>query len=123
MQTAPVSCRAERNVPPAATIAFVTGRLPLPISPNTTSPPRACTVRPASSETSIRRKPLQFSDRSGTLRRRMRLSRGLLALLAILAVAGWWAVPFLLVAGLLLNGWYVGEDRILALRAGRLAPR
>jgi hypothetical protein len=56
----------------------------------------------------------------------MRLSRRLLvllALLAILAIAGWWAVPFLLVAGLLLNGWYVGEDRILALRARRPAPR
>src|SRR3954470_13717653 len=55
MQTAPVSWRAERNVPPAATIAFVTPRLPLPIRPNTTSPPRACTVRPASSETSMGR--------------------------------------------------------------------
>src|SRR4051812_31223885 len=53
MQTAPVSCRADRNVPPAATIAFVTARFPLPMSPKTTSPPRAWTVRPASSETSI----------------------------------------------------------------------
>src|SRR3954469_12771010 len=55
MHSAPVSWRAEWNVPPAATIAFVTARLPLPISPNTTSPPRACSVRPASSETSMGR--------------------------------------------------------------------
>src|SRR4051794_14615647 len=56
MHSAPVSWRAEWNVPPAATIAFVTARLPLPISPNTTSPPRRWTVRPASSETSMSRK-------------------------------------------------------------------
>src|SRR4051794_14506983 len=55
MHSAPVSWRAEWNVPPAATIAFVTARLPLPINPNTTSPPRACSVRPASSETTMGR--------------------------------------------------------------------
>src|SRR4051794_14345281 len=55
MHSAPVSWRAEWNVPPAATIAFVTARLPLPINPNTTSPPRACSVRPASAETSMGR--------------------------------------------------------------------
>src|SRR4051794_12583731 len=56
MHTAPVSWREEKNVPPAATIAFVTARFPLPISPNTTSPPSRCSVRPTTSETSIRRK-------------------------------------------------------------------
>src|SRR3954453_16670933 len=55
MHSAPVSGRAEWNVPPAATIAFVTARLPLPMRPNTTSPPRACSVRPVSSETSMGR--------------------------------------------------------------------
>ena len=55
MHTAPVSWRAEKNRPPAATIAFVTARFPLPIRPNTTSPPRAWTVRPTASETSIGR--------------------------------------------------------------------
>src|ERR1700759_4406764 len=53
MHSAPVSCRAEWNVPPAATIAFVTARLPLPIRPKTTSPPRRCSVRPTTSDTSI----------------------------------------------------------------------
>src|SRR3954452_3491298 len=53
MHTAPVSWRAEKKRPPAATIAFVTARFPLPIRPNTTSPPRAWTVRPTASETSI----------------------------------------------------------------------
>src|SRR3954447_17750221 len=53
MHTAPVSWREEKNRPPAATIAFVTARFPLPISPKTTSPPRAWTVRPTASETSI----------------------------------------------------------------------
>src|SRR6478735_1753959 len=55
MHTAPVSWRAEKKRPPAATIAFVTARFPLPIRPNTTSPPRAWTVRPTASETSIGR--------------------------------------------------------------------
>src|SRR3954451_15333925 len=55
MHSAPVSWRAEWTVPPPATLAFVTARLPLPIRPNTTSPPRACSVRPASSETSMGR--------------------------------------------------------------------
>src|SRR3954469_15618522 len=55
MHSAPVSWRGGGDVPPAATIAFVTARLPLPIRPNTTSPPRACSVRPASSETSMGR--------------------------------------------------------------------
>src|SRR4051794_8525291 len=53
MHTAPVSWRAEWNRPPAATMALVTARFPLPISPKTTSPPRAWTVRPTASETSI----------------------------------------------------------------------
>src|SRR5262245_7268498 len=55
MHSAPVSCRAEKKRPPAATIALVTARLPLPIKPNTTSPPNAWTVRPTTSETSMGR--------------------------------------------------------------------
>src|SRR4051794_41652609 len=58
MQTAPVSCRADTKRPPAATIALVTARLPLPMRPKTTSPPRRCTVRPIASETSIGRKTI-----------------------------------------------------------------
>src|SRR4051812_15979838 len=55
MHSAPVSWRAEWKVPPAATMAFVTARLPLPMRPNTTSPPRRCSVRPTTSETSMER--------------------------------------------------------------------
>jgi hypothetical protein len=46
----------------------------------------------------------------------------LLAAALLVAVAGAWAVPFLIVAALLLTGRFVGEQRILAARLARLAP-
>src|ERR1700755_1785374 len=58
MQTAPVSCRADTKRPPAATIALVPARWPLPMRPKTTSPPRRCSVRPIASETSIAAKTI-----------------------------------------------------------------
>jgi hypothetical protein len=58
----------------------------------------------------------------------MRLSRRhapvLLLAAALLVVAvGPWAAPLLIVASLLLTGRYVGEDRILAARRARVAPK
>jgi hypothetical protein len=53
-------------------------------------------------------------------------------LLAFAAVAAWvvggsdvvlYLAPFLLVAGLLLSGRYVGEERILAFRRARSVPK
>jgi hypothetical protein len=53
-------------------------------------------------------------------------------LLAFAAIAAWvvggsdvvlYLAPFLLVAGLLLSGRYVGEERILAFRRARGVPR
>src|SRR4051794_10702316 len=55
MHTAPVSWREEKNRPPAATIAFVTARFPLPMRPKTTSPPSRCNVWPIAWETTTRR--------------------------------------------------------------------
>jgi len=46
-----------------------------------------------------------------------------LAAAALFVVAvGPWAVPFIIVASLLLTGRYVGEELILAARLARLAP-
>ena len=47
----------------------------------------------------------------------------LLAAVLLVAAMGPWAVPLLVVASLLLTGRYVGEERILAARASRVAPR
>jgi hypothetical protein len=57
----------------------------------------------------------------------MRLSRRhsaflVLAALALVAAAGPWAAPLLIVAALLLTGRFVGEERILAARRARIAP-
>ena len=92
MQSAPVSWRAETKRPPAATIAFVTARLPLPISPKTTSPPRPWKVWPIAWETN--------TPRNGTLAPSMRRSAPVLLLAALLLVVamGPWAVPLLIVA-------------------------
>jgi hypothetical protein len=46
----------------------------------------------------------------------------LLAAAVLVAVAGAWAVPLMIVAALLLTGRYVGEQRILAARLASLAP-
>jgi hypothetical protein len=46
-----------------------------------------------------------------------------LAAAALFVVAvGPWAVPFIIVASLLITGRYVGEELILAARLARLAP-
>src|SRR5262245_26434219 len=122
MHSAPVSWRDEKKRPPAATIAFVTARFPLPISPKTTSPPRRCSVRPTASDTSIGRKVLvQRLGAADTLPDPMRLTRRhallfLAAAAVLVVVAGPWAAPLLIVASLLLTGRYMGEELILAAR-------
>jgi hypothetical protein len=56
------------------------------------------------------------------LTRRHALAFALAAALLVAAV-GPWAGPLLIVASLLLTGRYVGEERILAARLPRRAPR
>src|SRR5262245_23332873 len=53
MQAAPFSWAAATNRAPAATIAFVTWKLPLPTTPKTWSAPCATSVRPTTSATSM----------------------------------------------------------------------